>query len=452
MVPSGLIGAGSAISGHFDRDRAADYRELIRDPRTLLVTVIRDPIEVHRAVYRHVVRSEPETRERRPKVFATEESFLESRKDEVTRGLAQALGKRRVRVGSFRSVLVEERMEESMREFVTIALGWAKMVGAPSRIISMLGAAKKFDGALTDAFGGGQVCQREGRTPPGFAERNAGDVQFYRDAVRALEEGQPRARKSFFQRWKPALPIADEPVFVFNHLPKCFGTSLRVFFQGAFGSVEDHTEFLGRVGLLDDEPIDCERLAADTMLMGHFAHGALRLRVRYPEIWADRRRYRLFSFVREPLSAAVSSFYHVTDRTTGPVVPDPGLFSSLDTYLRRVNNPLAAGLGWSEGEDVKAVGERYFFVGRAEAVEREVPRLLAEMRSQLDGAVASPTTSRALAAISALEGRALPHANASSGRRIEIDPETEAIFRERNAVDYRLYALAADRGEGVGND
>lgn len=447
-VPEGYVDAQSALMGHFPGDRAREYRRLLKDRRTLRVTVIGEPAAVQRRVYRHLIASQPELVGRRPEVFGSEDVFLATCRDEVTKGLARVLRTRRVRVADFDVVLVEERMEESLRTFVDVAMAWAHEVGAPRRIGLMLEAAREFEGSLVDAFGGGamcqyegptpSVCQYEGPTPSGFSKRNAADVAFYERAPRGGR------RNGFFalRGWKAASPSGTEPVFVFNHLPKSYGTSLRQFFGRVFGGVEDQTEFLGRAGLLDDAPVDSRRVMADTLICGHFAHGAFLLQRRYPEIWANAERFRLFTFVRDPLATAVSNFHHVRRHDPAAVAREPELYASLENYLGALENPIAQRLGCDSGS-VDAVLGRYFFVGAAEHHLAGLGVLLGRMGGILEGAEPSATVERARSAVDWLAGQPLEHANAGgSGGDDGVSAGVREGFQRRNALDYEIYRRA----------
>lgn len=435
-VPAGLVDSGAVLVGHFSGERARDYRRLLKDRRTLRVTVIGEPAAVQRRVYRHLIASQPDLAERRPKVFGSEVAFLASRQNEVTTGLARGLGKRRIGVEDFDVVLVEERMEESLRTFVNVAVDWAREVGAPRRVRLMLETAQKFDGSLVEAFWG-VAGRADEAVPEGFFDRNAGDVSFCERAP----HGRRRTGLPTLLRWKPVAPHRGEPVFVFNHLPKSYGTSLRQFFGRVFGGVEDQTEFLGRPGLLDDAPVDAGRLTADTLLCGHFTHGGFLLQRRYPMIWADAERFRLFTFVREPLATAISNFRHVQRHDPGAVAREPELYASLESYLGALENPIAQRLG-CDASSVDAVLGRYFFLGAAEDHVAGLGVLLERMRKILDGADESATVSRARAAVDWLAGQPLEHANAGGSADIGVSSEVREDFARRNALDYEIYRRA----------
>ncbi|MGC1480701.1 MAG: hypothetical protein WA771_09365 [Chthoniobacterales bacterium] len=442
-MPEDLIGGQAALMGHFSGRRARDYRKLLTSPQSLRVTVVGEPVAVQRRVYRHLVSERPELLRARPNVFGSEGAFLAARSDEVTSALGRIVGKRRVRVEDFDVVLVDERPEESLRKFVGVAIDWARRNEAPLRIVRTLEAARDFEGSLAEAFGGGEKPPGSALTPPPRAGMPGADRDFYAEAVRRLGgSGEPGVRRRFaLPSWKSAKAPAGEPVFVFNHLPKSYGTSLRHLFWQAFGGIEDHTEFLGLAGLLDDAPADLGRLSADTLVCGHFTHGALRLQERYPEIWADAERYRLFTFVRDPLATAVSNFQHVRRHDAAAVAREPGLYTSLEKYLAALENPIAKRLG-CDGGSVDVVLARYFFIGAAEKHVEGLQILLKRMREILDGASESATVERARLAVDWLAGQPLEHANAGDASDAGLAAGAEEDFRSRNALDYEIYSRA----------
>ncbi len=442
-VPEGLVDSGTVLAGHFSEQPGQEYRRLLSDRRTMKVVVIADPAAVQRRVYRHLIGVQPELLEKRPKVFGSEEGFLASRRDEITRGLAGALGKRRVRVADFDAVLIEERMEESLRDFVGVAVAWADRVNAGRRVKRMLGAVLEFDGSLVEAFGGEGTGQPDAAISGEFAKQNAVDVGFYREASERLVRGEinRRAKRLTFRRWKPTSPAPGEPVFVFNHLPKSYGTSLRQFFGQVFGGIEDQTEFFGKPGLLDETPVDLRRLTADTLLCGHFTHGAFLLQRRYPEIWADSGRFRLFTFVRDPLATAISNFHHVRRHDSEAVSREPELYRSLESYLGALENPIAQRLGCDAGS-IDAVLGRYFFVGAAEDHRTGLGVLLERMKTILQDAHPSATVARAIAAVEWLAGQKLEHSNAGGSGEDGLSVEVREEFRRRNSLDHEIYRRA----------
>ncbi len=445
-VPEGLIDAGTALCGHFGGKRAESYRRLFRNRAAFRVTAIAEPLAVQCVVYRHLVAAQPGLMERRPGVFGSLDAFLNSRRDELTRELARVLGRRRVGVEDFDVVVVEERMEESLRAFALAAGHWA----SSERVKALLRAATRFGGSLVEEFGG---CPRADSPSPTVAEafrrQNREDYALYDRAIANLagpRAGRRADRGLILRRWRVAAPDRG-PVFVFNHLPKSYGTSLRQFFGRVFGMAEDHTEFLGEAGVVDDLPFATERLTADSLLCGHFTHGAFLLPRRYPGVWADAERFQLFTFVRDPLATAVSNFHHVRRHDAAAVAREPGLYESVGSYLAALQNPIAKRLGCDAGS-VDAVLGRYFFVGSAEDHVAGLPILLNRMRGVLDGAAPSASVARARAAIKWLAGQPLERTNArSASDGDEVPGAVAAEFQRVNALDYEIYRRARETTE-----
>ncbi len=120
-------------------------------------------------------------------------------------------------------------------------------------------------------------------------------------------------RQQEFSDWfvnflSPAAPAA--PRYIFHHLPKSGGISVRKMFESWFTVVRDYREPWGPV---DPAPLDLNTLGPDHLLTGHYATDGVPLAARYPET-ADPARWRRISFLRDPLELALS--YYFFERVT----------------------------------------------------------------------------------------------------------------------------------------
>lgn len=440
-VPETSIGSGCALAGFFSGATALSrrYPALARDSRVFRLTAVNDPAEIAAAVYRHLVAADPELPARRPRMFQSLDAFLDSRAEPLTAGFAAAFGRRSATISMFDAVVVGEAMENSLRSLARLL---RLRFDAGSREEFLLTRICEYQGSVERAFAGDEAAAplpEELRRR--YRARNPRDARFYDAARQRLDRA---GRRRFSLRRPRPVRDGEDPVFVFNHLPKCYGTSLRVWLQTAFGSVEDHTEFLGAAQPVAGPPVGIRMLAADTVLCGHFCDGNYRLPVRYPEAWRAGSRFHFFTFLRDPLSMAISDYRHVTRTDPARVGAQPQMFASLEAFLLAQNNPLAFRLGCGESDWLDVI-ERHFFVGVAERLEVSLHGLLEGMRRILNRVYPRASTDRALAALDILARSPLPHANAGSAPDVEMSEGTLRDFRERNALDYKIYQHALQR-------
>ena len=147
-----------------------------------------------------------------------------------------------------------------------------------------------------------------------------------------------------------ATKSAAAPVYVFHHLPKCAGSSVTKALGQWFRPVYDY-----RRGWSSKPPtrVDLDSLTANHCLCGHFDCAPMHLDRRYPGILHDAR-FRVFTFVRDPLAAKISLYHY--ERRFGRTQ------LSLDAFLLERPNYLASCVGISGGSLARHM-DRYFFVG-----------------------------------------------------------------------------------------
>jgi len=96
-------------------------------------------------------------------------------------------------------------------------------------------------------------------------------------------------------------------IVVFHHIPKCGGNSVNYCLQDWFNIKRDYrsdnrnNEFAA--------PINPHDLVEGDCLSGHWDIQGYYLHQRYPEVF-EKSRFRLFSFLRDPLSVRLSLFRH----------------------------------------------------------------------------------------------------------------------------------------------
>lgn len=167
-------------------------------------------------------------------------------------------------------------------------------------------------------------------------------------------------------------------------------------------------------------PLDLSRIRANDCLAGHWAVPGEYLHERYPEILTERK-YRLFTFVRDPLEIKLSLYFW--EKRKGK---DFGTQSIEDELLTRPN--FMANRFPCAAEDVDRVLSRYFFIGVTERMQESFDRLA--------NLVGRPRIR-------------LPRANRSrtARDRVELDREFIREFRIQNHVDYLIYDYCRERLE-----
>lgn len=209
------------------------------------------------------------------------------------------------------------------------------------------------------------------------------------------------------------------PVYVFHHVPKCGGTSVRIVLNSWFHTYNDYYE--------PDEPpippVDLKYLNSQKCLCGHFGHQDYRLDERYPQIFGSskaRKHFRVFSFLRDPLEMRCSLFRHKKAiRTENDETLAQGIMP-LNNYYARI-------IGVNE-TDYQQKLDAYFFIGVQE-----------ELQSSFD----------TLASLIRKPKIQLPTENKSETDRknsVEhLTPREIAQFKQANHLDYQIYDYAKRR-------
>lgn len=208
----------------------------------------------------------------------------------------------------------------------------------------------------------------------------------------------------------------QEPTYVFHHLPRCGGTSLRRSIAEKKRVFHDYRVDWGSV-----YPVryPTSKLGKSDCLCGHFELDGYHLFQRYPEIDNDGR-FRLFTFLRDPLDVAVSNyFYQLKNDQSKSVDVHDYLFSNTN-YLARILNVNA--------ENFRERLDRYDFIGIVENYEESL---------------------RALSVFLECDGLTLNRVN--SAERTEsldiISQEEINKFKEQNSLDYLIYEYAVHKFE-----
>ncbi len=205
--------------------------------------------------------------------------------------------------------------------------------------------------------------------------------------------------------------------YLFHHMPKTGGTSVKSVLSQWFDIVEDYREPWAYSA---PPPVNLDALGPGGMLAGHFAADRIPLSERYPET-LDPERWRRICFIRDPLERVISIHAYEKalrfeyDQTYRPL--------SLDDYLRR-NHGIFLSHFECSAETWRDALDRYWFIGTLER--------LPECFDYLAAALRKPPPN------------VLPHDNATP-RKETPSPEAAAVFRDNNAVEFEIYDEVARR-------
>lgn len=219
---------------------------------------------------------------------------------------------------------------------------------------------------------------------------------------------------------------------LFDHLPKCAGTSVQTMLKGIYGA---------------------HRVAP--FISSHSVSACLRLYTRYDVVCGHFSgrilmntpfELRVFAMVRDPVERILSSFYYQSGLALalggGKTASDRLREVSLDEFIRS-QNVLAGSI------------PNWFCIHFADAIGQLTrhDHLLARAVEALDyydlvGVAEEPDTSATrIAELCGGVAVALPHENATQRRpmREQVDASTVALIEEYNRLDIEFYKRAVDR-------
>jgi hypothetical protein len=238
--------------------------------------------------------------------------------------------------------------------------------------------------------------------------------------LRMMGEVHVRKRERsmlLMDRWM-SLFASKQPVHVYHHVPKCGGTSVRAALREWFTLVEDY-----RKGWTEDypNPVDLRRLHARHCLCGHFELDGYYLGQRYPEVFASDR-YRVFTFVRDPLEIQLSLFRY--EQKNGQAKTD-----NIEEHLSLRPNYLAERFPVNK-ENYRSFIDQYFFVGVLEKSQESLD-LLATLIGKRQ--VQLPWVNRSRAA------------EKNFAQSAVLSADRIARFREENELDYLVYDYCQEK-------
>lgn len=207
---------------------------------------------------------------------------------------------------------------------------------------------------------------------------------------------------------------ASEFIYVFNHIPKAGGTAARFVFNEWHAVVTDYRKGPGEqeTRAYVAHKLELRKIRRPAIVSGHYGLPGARLHERYPEVFVDPR-YRLITFLRDPLETALSTYFYVKK------LGRPGFSDDLDHYLTHYRTGYTTVLNCADGNYDRALAH-YWFVGITERFSDSI-RLLGRMMDK--------------------DYFTAPVLNVTP-RGTQPSAEAIGVFRSNNAEDYALYNAA----------
>ncbi len=209
-------------------------------------------------------------------------------------------------------------------------------------------------------------------------------------------------------------------VYVFHHFIKCGGTTITDVLRGWFKIVNDHLVSLYAVEDYKSSRIDLASLKPDDCMIGHYAVEGTHVFERYPELLSNSGRFRLFTFLRDPLEFCVSFYFYSKN--------EGRMNQTLKEFIESNRNLLAYYMHCYY--DCRDVMDRYFFIGVTERMEESLLKL-------------SKLVNRTLPEVRIL------NKTKRDGQVEIIDEAFKKWFKDYNDIDYKMYEYACSRLDGI---
>lgn len=159
-------------------------------------------------------------------------------------------------------------------------------------------------------------------------------------------------------------------------------------------------------------PVSLSEIPKNTCLIGHWDKEPIRLESRYPEVLQSKKKYFLFTFLRDPIEVKISLYYYLNRQKKQKRE------MTLKEHLLSNHNYLSGCLGVKRG-NYKEFLKRYDFIGYVENYQASV---------------------NALARILGKPEQTLTRENTSKrDSDATISNEIKQLFKEKNELDYEVY-------------
>jgi len=213
--------------------------------------------------------------------------------------------------------------------------------------------------------------------------------------------------------------LQKTPVYVFHHIMKCGGTSVKEILQNWFDTEYDYMEEAENKNQFLKYKLNLNNLISETCITGHFQYEGIFLEQRYPEILKNKNDFKIFTFVRDPLKICISLYYYNKNNLG---IENMGLKDSMKYFT---HNFLASLFNCNE-DNYKNILDRYFFIGIVEKMQDSFDKLADILNKKR---ITLPVSNR----------------SEKDSQLSEITTAFKAEFRERNKLDYLIYDYCLEK-------
>ena len=209
-----------------------------------------------------------------------------------------------------------------------------------------------------------------------------------------------------------ATPLKDyfqKPIYVFHHIPKCGGTSVKKALERWFILVKDYSY---RRRDIEHSRIDTSRLKPYHCLCGHFELPETHLAVRYPELREGDAK--VFTFIRDPLQFKISHYYYWKKTGKNWFYTD-----NLSEFIFLRPNYLAECMGCNSSNYTELI-DSYFYVGVAEDLQASFDTLANLLNRKTQNLSQENSTDR-------------------GSNKDGLSNTIVSQFKKQNELDYKIY-------------
>lgn len=216
----------------------------------------------------------------------------------------------------------------------------------------------------------------------------------------------------------PADSLKKSPAYIFHHLIKCGGTSLNLALLEWFKVEVDREETYGSMESYRKFKINPVHLYSDICLTSHYQYEGVFLHQRYPDLIERKDEFRLFIFIRDPLSFRVSHYYYTRNEEWNKNF-------TLAQVIMVSENWISTLIPCTE-DNYKEVLDRYFFIGIVEKMQESFD-ILADLAKK--------------------KRIVLPRENSTQkdDQLKNLSPEIIAKFKKNNYLDYLIYEYCLEK-------
>ena len=203
-------------------------------------------------------------------------------------------------------------------------------------------------------------------------------------------------------------------VYVFHHLMKCGGSSLVIALNNWFILQNDYLEKSNDINFFMKYKYHIEEFTEDYCLTGHFQYEGIYLYQRYPEIFRMNDKFKIFTFIRDPLKIRISLYYYIMQQGGN----NDKSFSLNNSIL--IENNFLSNLFPCDESNYKEVLDKYYFIGIVDKMQESFDKLadlLGKRKIKL------PIVNNTI----------------KDSQISELSDETIQEFKNKNSLDYKIY-------------